>query len=39
MNEKELFCAWEVSKFLTAAVFANKRKADVSEFQRLKIRP
>ena len=36
--EKELFCWWEVSKFLCAALFVNARKVDVSDF-RLKIKP
>ena len=29
---KELFCWWEVSKFLHAALFANAWKLDVKEF-------
>ena len=29
---KELFCWWEVSKFLHAALFANAGKLDVKEF-------
>ena len=33
VNEKELFCWWEVSKFLRAALFPNARKVDVSKFQ------
>ena len=33
VNEKELFCWWEVSKFLCAALFVNARKVDVSKFQ------
>ena len=33
VNEKELFCWWEVSKFLCVALFVNARKVDVSEFQ------
>lgn len=33
-RETELFCWWEaVSKFLFAALFANARKLNVSEFQ------
>ena len=33
VNEKELFCWREVSKFLRAALFANARRVDVSKFQ------
>ena len=32
VKEKEL-CWWDVSKFLRAALFANARKVDVSQFE------
>ena len=33
VNEKELFCWWEVSKFLCAALFVNAREVDFCKFQ------